>query len=44
MSHNVFRFAPTTKIKPFLDSLKKEFSKNVYFHYGRVYTFQIVSL
>ena len=32
------------KIKPFLDSLKKEFSKNVYFYYGRVYTFQVVSL
>ena len=34
------------KIKPFLDSLslKKELSKNVYFYYGRVYTFQVVSL
>ena len=31
-------------IKPFLDSLKKELSKNVYFYYGRVYTFQVVSL
>ena len=28
-SHNVFRLAPTTKIKPFLDSMKKELSKNV---------------
>ena len=44
ISHNVFRLAPTTKIKPFLDSLKKELSKNVYFYYGRVYTFQVVSL
>ena len=35
--------APTTKIKPFLDSLKKELSKNVYFYYGRVYSFQVVS-
>ena len=40
---NVFRLAPTTKIKLFLDSLKKELSKNVYFYYGKVYTFQAVS-
>ena len=44
VSHNVFRLAPTTKIKPFLDSLKKELSKNLYFYYGWVYTFQVVSL
>ena len=43
ISNHVFRLAPTTKIMPFLESLKKQLSKNVYVYYGRVYTSEVVS-